>query len=175
MAIVVYAALGLSWWKSLDWCGLGAWGSLKQVNYGSWTLLESVLGRWRESVNHGTHQPFLLRGSPSNSSFPSPPPFGRVLGLVSIYSSHSFKPQPFFFLCPRVDNLFIVPQCYLSPLQLTAWESQVPFITMSPSFLLFSMWSLYLLLCRSYSISPQFFLRRNCFINKCRLSMSKSS
>lgn len=96
MAIIVYATLGLSWWNSLDWCGLGAWGSMKQVNYGSWTLLKSVLGRWRENVNHGTHQSFLLRGSPRNPSLPSPPPFGRVLGLVSIYSSHSFKPQLFF-------------------------------------------------------------------------------
>ena len=68
-------------------------------------------------------------------------------------------------------NLLIVPP-YYSTLQFTVSEVEVLFITVSLSLLSFSMWSLYLLFYRSCLVSPQFFFRRNCSINRCQFGVS---
>lgn len=47
----------------------------------------------------------------------------------------------------------------------------VSMFTMPLSLLPVAVWSLYPLLCKSYSVNPQFF-RRNCFVYRCRFAVS---
>lgn len=51
-------------------------------------------------------------------------------------------------------------------------REEVPVITVSSSLLPFFMWPLNHLLCRSCSVSHQFFFRRNCYIWRCRFGVS---
>lgn len=89
-------------------------------------VLLSVPRAWlKGNVNHGTCQPFNTERVP---------PFGRVLGLVLLYSSCPFKLW--------LQTNLIIPQYYPSPLQLKALGMGIPFITVSPSLLLFLMCSL---------------------------------
>lgn len=88
--------------------------------------------------------------------------------LVLLYSSCPFKPQ-LFSVSPGQINLLTVLQHYPFPLQ---FDSGSAFITRSLPFLPFSARSLSLLLCRSCSISPQFFFRRKCCIDRGRFGVS---
>lgn len=86
------------------------------------------------------------------------PLFGRVLRLISLYSSYSFELRLFFFFpcAPGQTNMLMVPWYCPTPLQVTASRLEVLFVTLSFS-------CLYLLLCRICLVSLQFFFRRNVY------------
>lgn len=73
---------------------------------------------------------------------------------------------------PRYIILQISTSVLSLPTAIHSIGDEIPIITLSPSLLLFSMSFLYPLLCWSFSISPQFFPRKNCSICRCRLGVS---
>lgn len=58
-------------------------------------------------------------------------------------------------------NPLMVPRYYSSPLRFATLGVGFPFITMSPSLLMFSMWSLH-----CFAEAVPFFFRRNCSVNR---------
>lgn len=69
-----------------------------------------------------------------------------------------------FFLCPKTDESVHCPSVLSLPRAACIVQGGNSFITMSLSLLLFSVRSLYPLLCKSSSVSLWFFFRRNCSI-----------
>lgn len=81
--------------------------------------------------------------------------------------------KPLLFPCaPGWERLCTVPSVISLSTTGHCIGGGVPIDAVSPSLLPVSMWSLYCLLCRSCSISPWFFLRRNCSICRCGFSVS---
>lgn len=100
--------------------------------------------------------------------------FGSALGIALLYYSYCFKPWLFFspWGQGQMDLLQVCQFCNTTPTVAHSIGGEVPIFTKSISLLPLSMWSLYPLLCGSCSVSPQFFFRRNCFIYRCRFSVS---
>lgn len=131
------------WWDGWGWSALrayGHWGRRQdRAQTAHWpmyvghtsTHIGYVISWCKRNINH-IHSPFNLERVPE-----TPPLLGSVLGLAPLYTSCSFKLQLLVYT-QGLRSLFLVPQYYSSPLQFTALGMVVPFVIMSPSFLLFS-------------------------------------
>lgn len=84
----------------------------------------------------------------------------RDLGLVPFHSRCLLKPR--LLLCASEQiHLLLVPPYYP---HCCAWRAGVPFLTVFDV-----LYMVYLLSCRSCSVSPRFFFRRNCPMSRYRL------
>lgn len=115
-----------------------------------------VEGEWKLCI----HQPLQ-----PGESFSSVPIVWQGSRASPFIVSCSFKPQLCFHALVQT-NLLLVPQSHPSTLQL-ATSGGSSLHSISPAVLSV----VYLLLYRSWSVSPQF-CRRNCFVNRCRVGVS---
>lgn len=124
--------------------------------------LRFALLRWWRSINCVTLQSLCLRSVHSTFTM-----WYKVVVFSLLSASCFFKPP--VFLCPRTEESFPSLSLLLIPLPWSAhcWGLGTP---LTPS--LFFCCLLYLLLCRSCPVVPQFSFRRNCFINTCNLVCS---
>lgn len=94
-------------------------------------------------------------------------PFGRVL----LYSSCSLKPWLFSW-CPRADESAHSPAVlFLSTVVPSVEGRGYLYYCVSASLAVLSVGS-HLVVCRTCSLRPQFFFRRNCSINRGRFGIS---
>lgn len=119
--------------------------------------------RWSRYINSDALQPFQTRVPETPSVTCHLACFYFLSILVALLN------QDFFVCGPGQIHLLRVPQGNPSPLQFLVlrWGSLPYHVSVSLAILSV----VYLLVCRSRSVSPQSFCRRNCSVSRSRYSM----
>lgn len=142
-----------------SWYALGTQDSLRwQASKHFWILSPSVLSVCGGGGGRGDiHKQWCLSAPVITQSSSRSLPLGRCFSLVNWLPSLIVSVQA---------NLHSGPSVIVLPTADFYIGGGVHIVTVSPSLLPFSLWSLFPLLCRSCLLSPQFF-RRNCFVCRC--------